>query len=109
MYFPDSGNTFLVPEAHTLTIGQDKLLAEYAMDELIRGPQSEDGHSAIPAGTEILSVEQRRGVCTVNLSSSFYENRPDTAAGERLTIYSIVNTLTAIEGIDCLLYTSRCV
>ncbi|NLO49411.1 MAG: GerMN domain-containing protein [Clostridiales bacterium] len=98
--FADENNSFLEQERRYLTIGKDKLLSEYVVDEIIRGPQNDNLHSAIPEGTRVLSVTMKRNLCTVDLSKEFYVNRPQTAAGERVAIYSIVNSLTSLSGIE---------
>lgn len=98
--FADETNSFLEQERRYLTIGKDKQLSEYVVEELIRGPQNENLHSAIPEGTKVLSVTMKKNLCIVDLSKEFYLNRPQTAAGERVTIYSIVNSLTSLSGIE---------
>jgi germination protein M len=100
VYFSDENESFLEQERRYLTIGRDKLLSEYVIDELIRGPQNENLHSAIPQGTRVLSVITKKNLCVVDLSKEFYQNRPRTAAGERVAIFSIVNSLTSLSSIE---------
>ena len=100
LYFADSQNRYLVSEYHTLTLDEDSSPERYVVEELLRGPNNSDLKSPIPAGTTLVSCATVDGVCVVNLSSEFYENRPQTALGERLAIYSIVNSLTALSGVD---------
>ena len=70
------------------------------LEELLRGPNNGELQSAIPEGTRLLSCTTSGGVCTVDLSSEFYTGRPDTALGERLAVYSIVDSLTAIAAVE---------
>ena len=100
LYFADSQGRYLVSEYHTLTLDEDSSPERYVVEELLRGPNSSDLKSPIPAGTTLVSCATVDGVCVVNLSSEFYENRSKTALGERLTVYSIVNSLTALSGVD---------
>ena len=100
LYYPGPGDDFLYSEHRMLTTGYDKLLAEYVIDELLKGPQDSQLHSALPQGTQILSIEVSGDLCTVNLSREFYSNRPDIAALERMAVYSIVNSLCSISGIQ---------
>lgn len=100
LYFADSQGRYLVSEYHTLTLDEDSSPERYVVEELLRGPNSSDLKSSIPAGTTLVSCATVDGVCVVNLSSEFYENRTQTALGERLAVYSIVNSLTALSGVD---------
>lgn len=100
LYFSDSQSRYLVSEYHTLTLDEDSSPERYVVEELLRGPNSSDLKSPIPAGTTLVSCATVDGVCVVNLSSEFYANRPETALGERLAVYSIVNSLTALSGVD---------
>lgn len=100
LYFPNSQENYLIPEHHNITIGQDSLLVRFVMEELISGPQQSELHSALPEGTELLSVTIDDSLCILDLSQEFYNNRPKNAASERMTIYSIVNSITALTGID---------
>lgn len=100
LYFADGAGRYLVSEYRSLTLEPDASPDRYVMEELLRGPNSGELESAIPAGTELLSCRTEDGVCTVDLSAEFYEGRPQTALGERLAVYSIVNSLTALSQVD---------
>lgn len=100
LYFPDSYGRYLVSEYHTLSVASDAQLERYVVEELLRGPNSEDLDSALPEGTEVLGVETSNGTCTVTLSKEFFDNRPGTAAGERLVIYSLVDSLTSLNSVE---------
>ena len=91
LYFADETDTWLVSEYHSLSLSDDTPLERYVMEELLRGPNDPALHSAIPAGTELISCRTENGVCTVDLSAAFVENRPQTALGERLTGWAFVN------------------
>ena len=100
LYFPDSSGRYLLSEYHTLTLGEDTSPERYVVEELLRGPNSSELKSLIPAGTALLSCATVDNVCVVNLSEEFVSNRPETALEERLAIYTIVNSLTALAGVD---------
>lgn len=100
LYFADSGGRWLESEYHSLSLDDDSELERYVMEELLRGPNDPELRSAIPAGTELLSCHTDSGVCTVDLSAAFLDNRPETALGERLAIWSIVNSLTALADVE---------
>ncbi|MCD7749126.1 MAG: GerMN domain-containing protein [Oscillospiraceae bacterium] len=100
LYFADADGRYLISEYHSLTLDEDTSPERYVIEELLRGPNNGELQQAIPEGTELISCETTDGVCAVNLSEEFYVNRPDTAAGERLAVYSIVNSLTSLSQVD---------
>lgn len=100
LYFPDAEGRWLVSEYHTLALDEDTSPERYVIEELLRGPNSGELRSVIPAGTALRSCVTADGVCSVDLSREFYENRPRTALGERLVLYAIVDSLTALPGVD---------
>lgn len=100
LWFPAADGSCLLSERRQLTIAQDKPLAEYAAEELIRGPQRSDAAAAVPEGTSLLSLHISGGICTVDLSEAFYRGRPSSPREERLMIYSLVNTMTSLPGVD---------
>lgn len=103
LYFADGAGRYLVSEYHSLTLDEDATADRYVMEELLRGPNSGELQSPIPAGTRLLRCETAKGLCTVDLSAEFLEGRPDTAQGERLAVYSIVDSLTALPQVDSVL------
>ena len=96
LYFSDGNGRYLLSEYHSLTLEEDASAERYVVEELLRGPNNGELKSAIPAGTRLLSCSTAGGVCTVDLSSAFLDDRPDTALGERLAVYSLVDSLTAL-------------
>ncbi len=100
LYFADGNGRRLVSEYHSLTLEEDAAADRYVVEELLRGPNGRELRSAIPEGTQLLSCQTEDGVCTVDLSAAFYDGRPRSAAGERLAIYSIVDSLTALPQVD---------
>ncbi len=98
LYF--SNGKGLVPEYRNVTVNEDRELAASVMEELLKGPRGAGLSSVMPAGTRLLSINVENGLCTVNLSSEFLENRPDNESAEALTIYSIVNSLTTLTKIS---------
>jgi spore germination protein GerM len=100
LYFADSEGRYLVSEYHSLTLDEDTSPERYVVEELLRGPNNGELQGVLPQGTTLLSCTTADGVCTVDLSQEFYDNRPDTALGERLAIYSLVDSLTALSDVD---------
>lgn len=104
LYFPEENNYYLRTEYRVLTVDQDVSLAEYVVEELIKSTQAEGLRSSVPEGTRLISADIKNGVCVVNFSKEFVANRPNTAAGQRLTIYSIVNSLAGLDNIDAVMF-----
>ncbi len=100
LYFASADGRWLTSEYHSLSLDEDSYLERYVMEELLRGPNDPELHSAIPEGTELLSCRTENGVCTVDLGGAFRDERPETALGERLAVWSIVNSLTALSDVD---------
>ncbi len=100
LYFADSGSQYLVPENRKLVSGAGVSDERYIIQELIKGPDSEELSPVMPRGTQLLSVETDvNGLCTVDFSAEFMENRPETERQELITIYAIVNSLSSLESV----------
>jgi len=74
-------------------------LAAFALRQLLNGVQGRQW-SVFPEGTNLLDVQVENGSCSINLSSDFFVNRPETALKTRMALLAAVNTLTAIEEIE---------
>lgn len=100
LYFSDAKAEKLVAEAREISISQKETMEMRILKELIAGPVNQKLSKTIPAETKILSVETKEGVCFVNLSQEFKTRHSGGSAGEIMTVYSIVNSLTELEHID---------
>ena len=103
LYFADAGGEFIAPEYHSITVSRETSIERVVMEELLRGPYDKELRAAIPEGTRLISIAIQGGVCTVDLSREFYDNRPETAMEERLAIYSIVDSLTSLASVNSVL------
>lgn len=99
LYFPDKGLAFLEEVERKVTL-VDNSVEKTIVLELVKGPDSDKLVSTIPADTKVLSVETKDGICFVNLSSEFITKHSHGTTAEAFTIYSIVNSLTEIAGVD---------
>ena len=100
IYFGDEQGESFVTEKREISIEEDQSIAESVFLELQKGPVSDDLVATIPDGTNLLSIQTKKGLCTIDLSEEFVENHPGGSTGELITIYSIVNTLTDLPGIE---------
>ncbi len=99
LYFPDKGLAFLEEVERKVTL-VDNSMEKTIVIELVKGPDSDKLMSTIPSDTKVLSVETKDGICFVNLSSEFITKHSHGTTAEAFTIYSIVNSLTEIAGVD---------
>lgn len=100
LYFADGEGRYLQAEYRSLAVSDDTMIERCVVEEILRGPNSERLSAAVPEGTLLLGLSTTEGVCTVNLSEAFLSKIPETAAGQRLAVYSLVNSLTTISGVD---------
>ncbi|MCX7745663.1 MAG: GerMN domain-containing protein [Clostridia bacterium] len=96
LYFAAEDAEKLMAEHRKVNLFKGETLEKAVIQELKRGPANKNLFSVIPEGTRILSVQTKDGICTVNFSKEFVENNHSGSAGESMTIYSIVNSLTEL-------------
>ena len=100
LYFSDLNGRYLVSSEQRAYFSDADEIPVYVMEQLIAGPAADDQLPTIPEGTELLGLTvDGNGVCTVDLSEEFLLNRPNTGFLERMTVLSIVNSLTELESI----------
>ena len=99
LYFADGQNRYLVAEERTQT-AEHSSLPEAVLQGLIAGPQGSGLQPTIPEGTILLGASVSDGVCVVNFSAEFLSNRPDNELAERMTVFSVVDSLTELEDVS---------
>lgn len=100
LYYLAEGGRFISADTQTLVIDESGSVERFVIEELIRGPKNPGMEALFPENTELINISTDKRICYVDLSSAFYEKRPDDPIRERLLIYSIVNSLTEISGIE---------
>jgi len=111
LYFANADNTKLKLEIRYVDTAEvkksDNTLASAVITELIKGPSDNTAFkSTVPAETKLVTpVKIENKVATVNLSKEFKTKHPGGKDAERMTIYSIVNSLTELEGIEKVKFT----
>ena len=98
LYFPDEEQRYLRRETFVVDSLGEKEKPAYIINRLLEG--TGEMRSCIPRGTKLLDIQVENGVCTVDLSSEFVENMPKPYRIARLAVYSIVNSLTELDGIS---------
>lgn len=100
LYFIDQESQQLVAEERNITY-PDQYPDKYIIEQLIKGPTTDGLSPTIPPETKIRDVKREdTGTCYVNLSSDFITKHGGGAQMENLTVYSIVNSLTELSGIN---------
>ena len=98
VYFGDREAEYLLPEQRRITVPEGQSLLKLAMAELLRDPDNPDAVRLIPPDTEILDVQAADNLLTVNFNEKLRDNFAGGSSSEGLLIFSVVNTLTGIEG-----------
>jgi len=101
LYFSDVNNRYLVEETRNQLFSPDESVPNYIVNQLLAGPKNRGSYAAIPFGTTLIGTQVNNGVCTVNFSSGFQSRTPETHAQARMAVFSIVNSLTELQEIEC--------
>ncbi len=102
LYFADSQAMYMVPEKRSVFLKKDIKDADFyriVLEELIKGPVSENLYRTIPEEVKIEYVELDGDLLKVDFSEEMHTKHWGGAAGEAMTIYSIANTMTEFEEI----------
>ncbi len=108
IYFADNEATMLVSEKRFIPkkeITDMEMAAQMAMQKLFQGPISGELTLPFPKDVPIPTVNLDDNMAVVDLAQAFVAKHPGGSAGETLTVYSMVNTLTALQGIDMVKFT----
>ena len=104
LYFAslEDDQAYLVKEIRELK-EPDENIYKAIIEELIKGPTSQDLYPIIPPDSVVNSVKLTNGLAIVDFNLRIitnYEDIPHSSTTEALAIYSIVNTLTEFEEIE---------
>ncbi|MCD7855793.1 MAG: GerMN domain-containing protein [Clostridiales bacterium] len=99
LYFTDRNAQSLIGETRLIEIKQSQSIEYQIVEQLLAGPENSDLVSAIPSGTKLINTNTENDICYVNLSSNFI-NKSAASPVSLLQIYSIVNTLTALDNVN---------
>lgn len=110
LYFANAENTKLKLEVRYIPLSEAKKtttsLAATIVNELIKGPGGTSGLKAtIPEGTKLRSINIKGNVATVDFSKEFKDKHTGGEAAERMTLFSVVNSLTELKEIEKVKFT----
>jgi germination protein M len=91
LYFANATGDGLVEYVTDITYTGSGSLEELVLKELMKGPTEIGMYPTIPAGTDLLQVEMKEGVCYLDFNGKFMEKIPKLK--DEIAIYSVVNTL----------------
>lgn len=103
LYFGDENATHVTPEKRNINIPDNIDKQGYIkrlVDELIKGPETENINPTIPSETKVLSVSIEDNIAHIDFSEEMHTKHWGGATGEAMTINSIVNTITELDYID---------
>ena len=99
LYFASEDGQSLVEEVQEVYYSSNASSAEQlVVERLIEGPESDGARGTIPEGTQLINVSVLDGMCLVNFDDGFLNY--DFEISEDVVIYSIVNSLTALDSVD---------
>jgi len=105
LYYAALGeDKILEAEKRTIVAGNKESALINATKELLKGPTKPYLFPVIPGGTSLIDTEVFENLAKINLSQEFLDNSLDTRTLDDLVIYSIVNTVTEIPGIDGVIF-----
>lgn len=99
LYFSNENNK-LVEESRNIEVKQNKSMELYIVEELINGSKYKNNINTIPYETKIRNIKTENNICYVDLSLDFISKMSGNKTYETLAIYSIVNSLTNLDGIN---------
>lgn len=98
LYFANAQGTALVPEHRNVVYSSNISMEKLIMEELLKGPEDEKLSATLSSDRKINSVTVKDGTCYVDLSEPAVDFTG--AVSEEASIYSIVNSLSEIEGVN---------
>ncbi len=97
LYFANKSGDKLKNESCVIEYNANVAVEKVVVERLIAGPTEKGYYPTIPKDTKVVSVTTKDGVCYVNLDTGFTAQGYDVLG--TVTIYSIVNSLTELQGI----------
>ncbi len=98
LYFASANGMSTVSETRQVYYSRNVSIEKLVIDQLLKGPDSDELLQAIPTGTKLNSISvSENGVCIVNFDATI--ESAITGVTENVTVYSIVNSLTELDNI----------
>ena len=98
LYFASEDGTELVKETRDVHYSSNISLEKLVVEQLIEGPKTSGLKATIPGDTKLITISVVEGICYVNLDETFRNQNNEIQ--EPIVLYSIVNSLAELPGID---------
>lgn len=100
LYFANEAGDGLIAVNRSMAYNTNIPMEKLVMEQLLAGPGTEvkEAFAAINPDTKLISVSTKDGICYVNLDQAFLTQVYNSSAD--VVIYSIVNSLTELNGIN---------
>ena len=100
LYFASKDGKSLVEVGANVILSANSSTEKLIVEKLLAGPDSNmhGVNATIPSNTKLLGVYTDERICYVNLSEDFLVPMPEVS--EKVTLYSIVNSLCALPTVD---------
>lgn len=98
LYFANATGDGLLVAYRERPYNTNSSLERLVAEELIRGPYVEGVYPAIDPATKVISISVKDGICYINLSQSFLA--ATYAVSADVTVYSLVNSLSELPGVN---------
>lgn len=97
LYYSDNQAMYLEKEERTVS-GKDAADPGFVLGELFKGPENSELINVLPPDIKLNSCTTEDRVCIIDLSKEF--NEIQGSAAQQMALYSVVNTLCSVEGVD---------
>ncbi len=97
LYYPDKNAISIFADERKVS-ETDAKDPEFVLKQLVLGTQNPKLENIIPSSTVINSCKVSDSVCVVDVSRDFIEI--EGSAAQEMAIYSVVNTLCSLDGIN---------
>ncbi|MDR3240483.1 MAG: GerMN domain-containing protein [Clostridiales bacterium] len=98
LYFANQTGDELSLEVRTIDVNPDNI-AQFIVEQIIVGPKGTDHLPTVSADIKIRDVKTDDGICYVNLSVDFMTKSPSGTVLDKISVYSIVNSLTELSNV----------
>jgi germination protein M len=98
LYFANQAGDSLIEYDTDINYSGVESIEELVVKQLINGPTKMGLYDTIPKDTVLLNLYKTDGTCFVDFNEKFLEKLPNIS--EKVAIYSVVNTLVELPGIN---------
>lgn len=98
LYYTDEARRYLIGHSVDLNLAEQSNVIGYLVELLMDPPN--DLQSPLPQGTTLLDCSVSDGICSLNFGEEFESGAFPQSYAQRITLLSLVNTLTQLPEID---------